>query len=53
MVQGRAVPGILASYDTERRPHARAIIDLARVMGSLVMPRSALLAQTTALLAAA
>lgn len=41
IVQGRAAPGILASYDTERRPHAKAMIDLARLMGSLVMPRSA------------
>jgi 3-(3-hydroxy-phenyl)propionate hydroxylase len=38
VVQGRADARILASYDTERRPHARKIIRLARFLGALVMP---------------
>ena len=38
--QGRARPGLLASYDEERRPHARAMVDLARFMGTLVAPTS-------------
>lgn len=37
---GRASPAILASYDQERRPHARKMIGLAKLMGKLVMPRS-------------
>lgn len=41
VVQGRAAPGILDSYDQERRPHAARMIRLARMMGRLVMPRSA------------
>lgn len=41
VTSGRAAPAILDSYDRERRPHARAMIDFARVMGRLVMPRSA------------
>lgn len=35
---GRARPGLLDSYDQERRPHAKAMIDLAKLMGRLVMP---------------
>ncbi|RRS02348.1 bifunctional 3-(3-hydroxy-phenyl)propionate/3-hydroxycinnamic acid hydroxylase [Aquabacterium soli] len=35
---GRAQPGLLDSYDQERRPHAKAMIDLAKMMGRLVMP---------------
>ncbi|TPE58568.1 bifunctional 3-(3-hydroxy-phenyl)propionate/3-hydroxycinnamic acid hydroxylase [Sandaracinobacter neustonicus] len=42
IVKGEALPQILTSYDTERRPHARAMIGLAKFMGGLVMPRSAL-----------
>lgn len=38
VLDGRADAAILASYDQERRPHARKIIDLARFLGSLVMP---------------
>ena len=38
VVQGRAAASILDSYDTERRPHAKAIINLALFMGKLVMP---------------
>ena len=44
VVQGRATPAILASYDQERRPHAQEMIDLARFMGRLIMPRNAPLA---------
>jgi 3-(3-hydroxy-phenyl)propionate hydroxylase len=44
VVQGRASRQILESYDVERRPHARAMIRMARIMGSLVMPRNALVA---------
>ncbi|MGZ5179469.1 MAG: bifunctional 3-(3-hydroxy-phenyl)propionate/3-hydroxycinnamic acid hydroxylase [Ramlibacter sp.] len=35
---GRAQASILDSYDRERRPHARKIINLARFLGALVMP---------------
>ena len=40
VVQGRAQLSMLDSYDTERRPHARAIINMALMMGALVMPRN-------------
>ena len=40
VLRGSAGEGVLASYDTERRPHAKAMIDLARFMGHLIMPRS-------------
>ncbi len=40
VVRGSAAEGVLASYDTERRPHAKAMINLARFMGHLIMPRS-------------
>jgi len=42
VVQGRASDAILASYDAERRPHAKAMIDFAKFLGRLIMPRSAL-----------
>ncbi len=38
VVDGRADARILDSYDAERRPHARKIINLARALGALVMP---------------
>lgn len=38
VVRGQADARILDSYDAERRPHARKIINLARLMGALVMP---------------
>ena len=47
VVQGRASPKILDSYDEERRPHAKAMIDLAKFMGRLIMPRSAAVALLT------
>ncbi|MBA5639135.1 bifunctional 3-(3-hydroxy-phenyl)propionate/3-hydroxycinnamic acid hydroxylase [Duganella sp. LX20W] len=44
VVQGRAAPAILDSYDMERRPHAKSIVNLALLMGRLVMPRNRLTA---------
>ncbi|MFZ5605371.1 MAG: bifunctional 3-(3-hydroxy-phenyl)propionate/3-hydroxycinnamic acid hydroxylase, partial [Pseudomonadota bacterium] len=38
VVSGRSPEKILDSYDQERRPHARKMIDLAKMMGKLVMP---------------
>ena len=38
VLDGRARPDLLDSYDMERRPHARAMIELARTMGRLIMP---------------
>lgn len=40
VVRGHASPAVLESYDVERRPHARAMIDLARGLGQLIMPRN-------------
>jgi len=47
VVHGQADRSILDSYDQERRPHARAMIGLAKLMGRLVMPRNALVAVLT------
>ena len=47
VIQGRADPKILDSYDQERRPHAKAMIDMAKLMGKLVMPRNAAVALLT------
>ncbi len=47
VLQGRASPKILDTYDEERRPHAKAMIDLAKFMGRLIMPRSAAVALLT------
>ncbi|MCX4140689.1 bifunctional 3-(3-hydroxy-phenyl)propionate/3-hydroxycinnamic acid hydroxylase [Paraburkholderia sp. SEWSISQ10-3 4] len=47
VVQGRAHPEILDTYDEERRPHAKAMINLAKFMGKLVMPRSGVVALLT------
>ena len=47
VLQDRASPRILDSYDEERRPHAKAMIDLAKFMGRLIMPRSAAVALLT------
>jgi 3-(3-hydroxy-phenyl)propionate hydroxylase len=41
VLQERAEPRILDSYDQERRPHAKAMINMAKLMGKLVMPRNA------------
>lgn len=40
VVRGQAGPELLASYDAERRPHARKIIRLALQLGALVMPQN-------------
>lgn len=45
VLQGQAAPQILISYDAERRPHAREMIGLAKLMGGLVMPPNALRAR--------
>ena len=47
VVQGRAGPTILETYDEERRPHAKAMIKLAKFMGKLVMPRNGAVALFT------
>ncbi|MDZ4081278.1 MULTISPECIES: bifunctional 3-(3-hydroxy-phenyl)propionate/3-hydroxycinnamic acid hydroxylase [Hydrocarboniphaga] len=44
VIDGRAAPAILDSYDIERRPHAAKMIRLAKFMGKLVMPRNKLMA---------
>jgi 3-(3-hydroxy-phenyl)propionate hydroxylase len=44
VIQGRADKSILESYDTERRPHAKSVINFALMMGRLVMPRNRLTA---------
>ncbi|MFM2278270.1 MAG: hypothetical protein RLZZ444_501 [Pseudomonadota bacterium] len=43
-VKGQAGGAILKTYDEERRPHAIAMINLAKLMGKLIMPRTAVLA---------
>jgi 3-(3-hydroxy-phenyl)propionate hydroxylase len=40
VLRGHAAPVILDTYDAERRPHAQAMIDLAKLMGRLVMPKN-------------
>ncbi|KVK84474.1 3-(3-hydroxyphenyl)propionate hydroxylase [Burkholderia cepacia] len=47
VVKGYASHTILDSYDQERRPHARAMIGVAKFMGKLVMPRNAGIALLT------
>ncbi|WP_137820658.1 bifunctional 3-(3-hydroxy-phenyl)propionate/3-hydroxycinnamic acid hydroxylase, partial [Pseudomonas sp. 2FG] len=44
VLRGKASASLLDSYDQERRPHAKAMIDLAKLMGRLVMPRNKLAA---------
>ncbi len=44
VIKGKADPAILQSYDSERRPHALATTNLARFIGSIVMPRNKLMA---------
>lgn len=38
--RGLASPAILDSYTRERQPHARKMINLARLMGHMVMPKN-------------
>jgi 3-(3-hydroxy-phenyl)propionate hydroxylase len=40
VVQGGLGPGLLNTYEQERLPHARALIQLAVNMGRVMMPRS-------------
>ncbi len=40
VVKRQAAPALLDSYDVERRPHARKIIQLALRLGALVMPQN-------------
>lgn len=40
-IKGYASQSLLNSYDQERRPHAKKMIELAKFMGHLVMPRNA------------
>jgi 3-(3-hydroxy-phenyl)propionate hydroxylase len=40
VVQGRLGPGLLATYERERSPHAWALINLAVNMGRVMMPTS-------------
>ncbi|UZE04461.1 bifunctional 3-(3-hydroxy-phenyl)propionate/3-hydroxycinnamic acid hydroxylase MhpA [Pseudomonas corrugata] len=40
VLRGHAAPAILETYDVERRPHAQAMINLAKMMGRLVMPKN-------------
>ncbi len=47
VVHGQAAPTILDTYDQERRPHAKAMIGLAKFMGKLVMPRNVVVAFIT------
>lgn len=44
VLRGQASASVLNSYDQERRPHAKAMIDMAKLMGRLVMPRNKLAA---------
>ncbi len=38
VIRGHATMSVLDSYDLERRPHARKIINLARTLGAVIMP---------------
>ena len=40
VVRGELGPGLLASYQTEREPHARALVDMAVNIGKVMMPTS-------------
>ncbi|MBV8503323.1 MAG: bifunctional 3-(3-hydroxy-phenyl)propionate/3-hydroxycinnamic acid hydroxylase [Paucibacter sp.] len=44
VLRGQAGEQVLASYDAERRPHAKKIIQLALRLGALVMPQNRLAA---------
>lgn len=44
VLRGYAAPAVLDTYDVERRPHAQAMINLAKLMGRLVMPKNKLAA---------
>ncbi|CAI8817866.1 3-(3-hydroxy-phenyl)propionate hydroxylase [Pseudomonas sp. IT-P253] len=40
VLRGYVAPSVLDTYDLERRPHAQAMINLAKLMGRLVMPKN-------------
>jgi 3-(3-hydroxy-phenyl)propionate hydroxylase len=40
VVQGRAQPSLLATYETERKPHAWALIRMALRIGAYMQPKS-------------
>ncbi len=40
VVRGQASESILSSYDRERRPHATKMIELAKRMGRVIVPRT-------------
>jgi 3-(3-hydroxy-phenyl)propionate hydroxylase len=40
VIQGRLGEGVLDTYQSERRPHARQLIQMAVNMGQVMMPRS-------------
>ena len=44
IVQDRAHPSILETYDAERRPHAKAMIDLSTTLGWILSPTNRALA---------
>jgi 3-(3-hydroxy-phenyl)propionate hydroxylase len=44
VLNGRCAPNVLGSYDTERRPHAKAMIGLAKFLGRLIMPSNTAMA---------
>ncbi len=44
VTRGHARESILETYDEERRPHAVKMINFAKLMGSLIMPRSIVVA---------
>jgi 3-(3-hydroxy-phenyl)propionate hydroxylase len=47
VLQGRLGPGLLDSYQPERRPHAKSMIQLAITMGRVMAPHSAMVAALT------
>ena len=44
VLNGRSAPSVLGSYDIERRPHAKAMIGLAKFLGKLIMPSNTITA---------
>jgi 3-(3-hydroxy-phenyl)propionate hydroxylase len=46
VVRGAAGPGLLASYEAERRAHAQAMIDLSTTLGRILSPTSTLTARS-------
>jgi 3-(3-hydroxy-phenyl)propionate hydroxylase len=44
VLNGRASASVLDSYDVERRPHAKAMIGLAKFLGRLIMPSNTAMA---------